>query len=105
MPPQVAAQMGSRTMTHCVKTGERKWSDRDKRQTERRASKCQQTDVKVESNKIMWKLTCADGTSGEGTITHNGKDAYKMDSVINSPQVGAIKTSIEGRKIADSCEK
>jgi hypothetical protein len=51
-------------------------------------------------------VKCADGTTGEGTVTHNGKDAYKMEMTMNTPRSPApIKMSTEGRKIADTCEK
>jgi hypothetical protein len=49
-------------------------------------------------------MKCVDGTSGEGSITHNGKDAYKMDMAMNSPR-GNMKMSSEGKRIADTCEK
>lgn len=106
LPPEMAAQMGNRTMTHCVKPGERKWSDRQQGPMERGDRKCEQTDVSSSGNTFSWKMKCADGTTGEGTVTHNGKDAYKMDMVMNSPKApGPIKTSMEGKKIAETCEK
>ncbi len=105
LPPEMAAQMANRVMTHCVKPGERKWTDRQKSPMERGDKKCEQTDLKISGNTVSWKLSCADGTTGEGTVVHNGKDAYKMDSTMTSPKAPApIKVSIEGKKIADTCE-
>lgn len=106
LPPEIAAKMGDRTMTHCVKPGERKWADREKGPMDRGDRKCEQTELKSEGNTISWKMKCADGTSGEGTVVHNGKDSYKMESVMNSPKSpGPIKMVVEGKKIADTCEK
>jgi hypothetical protein len=102
MPPEMAAKMGSHTMTHCVKPGERKWSEQ--RNPNDRDKQCEQTDMKVEGSKVSWKMKCKDGTTGEGTVTHNGKDAYKMDMAMNSPR-GNMKMITEGKRIADVCEK
>ena len=103
LPPEIAAQMGNRTMTHCVKPGERKWSEQ-RNPNDRGDQQCEQTDMKVDGNKVTWKMKCKDGTSGEGTVTHNGKDAYKMDMAMNSPG-GNMKMQTEGKRIADTCEK
>ena len=103
LPPEVAAQMGNRTMTQCVKPGERKWSEQ-RNPNDRGDRQCEQTDMKVDGNKVSWKMTCKDGTSGEGTVTHNGKDAYKMDMAMNSPR-GNMKMQMEGKRIAEVCEK
>ena len=103
MPPEVAAKMGNQTMTHCVKPGERKWTEQ-RNPNDRGDRKCEQTDMKVEGNKVSWKMACKDGTSGEGTVTHNGKDAYRMDMTMNMQQ-GSMKMQTEGKRIADTCEK
>jgi hypothetical protein len=102
MPPEMAAKMGSRTTTYCVKPGERKWNEQ--RNPDDRDRQCEQTDMKVEGNKSSWKMRCKDGTTGEGSVTHNGKDAYKMDMAMNSPR-GNMKMQMEGKRIADTCEK
>ena len=102
LPPEMAAKMGSHTMTHCVKPGERKWSEQ--RNPNDRDKQCEQTDMKVDGNKVSWKMKCKDGTTGEGTVTHNGKDAYKMDMAMNSPH-GNMKMQSEGKRIAATCEK
>ena len=60
--------------------------------------------MRVEGNKVSWKMTCKDGTTGEVTVTHNGKDAYKMDMAMNSPR-GNMKMQSEGKRIADTCQK
>ena len=85
MPPEMAAKMGERVMTQCVKPGEKKWSEQ-RPPDARGESKCEQTDMKVSGNTVAWKMKCADGTTGEGTVTHNGKDAYKMNMTMNSPR-------------------
>ena len=103
MPPELAAKMGNQTMTHCVKPGERKWTEQ-RNPHDRGDRKCEQTDMKVEGNKVSWKMACKDGTTGEGTVTHNGKDAYKMDMTMNMQQ-GSMKMQTEGKRIADTCEK
>ena len=102
MPAEMAAKMGAQTITHCVKPGERKWSEQ--RSPNDRDRQCEQTDMKVNGNKVSWKMKCKDGTTGEGTVTHNGRDAYKMDMAMNSPR-GNMKMQTEGKRIADSCEK
>jgi hypothetical protein len=108
LPPEVAAKMGgagfNNTMTHCVKPGERKWSDREKGPMERSDRKCEQSDVKIDGNTISWKVKCADGTQGDGTVVHNGKDAYTLDTNMTTPR-GSVKMHIDGKKIADTCEK
>jgi hypothetical protein len=104
MPPEMAAKMaGGMTVTHCVKAGERKWNDQ-RAPMERGERKCEPVESKVAGNKVSWKLKCADGTTGEGTMTHNGKDAYSMNMTMNSPR-GSMSMKSEGKKIADTCEK
>ena len=49
-------------------------------------------------------MACKDGTSGEGMVIHNGKDAYKMDITMNMKQ-GSMKMQTEGKRIAATCEK
>lgn len=102
MPPELAGKLGNHTITHCIKPGERKWSEQ--RNPNEREKQCEQTDTKVDGNKVSWKMACKDGTTGEGTVTHNGKDSYKMDMAMNSPH-GNMKMQSEGKKIADTCEK
>ena len=103
LPPEMAAKMGAHTMTHCVKPGERKWNEQ-RNPNDRTDKQCEQTDMKTDGNKVSWKMACKDGTTGEGTVTHNGKDAYKMDMAMNSPR-GNMKIQTEGKRIADTCEK
>ena len=103
MPPEMAEKMGSRVITQCVKPGERKWNDQNP-PGERGEPKCEQTEMKMSGNTASWKMKCTDGTTGEGSMTHNGKDAYKMDMAMNSPR-GNMKMQTEGKRIADTCEK
>ena len=103
MPPEMAAKMGNMTVTQCIKAGEQKWNE------QRGASrpgepKCDPVESKVEGNKVTWKLRCADGTSGEGVITHNSRDAYKMNVTMKSPK-GSMKMESVGRRIAETCDK
>ena len=103
MPPEMAAKMGGgMTITHCVKPGERKWNEQ--RSADRGERKCDPVETKTDGNKVRWKLKCADGTTGEGTVTHNGEDAYTMNMIINSPG-GSMTMKTEGKKIAETCEK
>ena len=103
MPPEMAAKMGSRVTTHCVQPGEKKWTDQQP-PSERGEHKCEQTDMKMSGNSVSWKMKCVDGTTGEGTMTHNGKDAYKMEMAMNSPR-GNMTMQTEGKRIAETCEK
>ena len=104
MPPEMAAKMpGGMVMTHCVKPGERKWNEQ-RSPGERGERKCESVETKTDGNKVMWKLKCADGTSGEGVVSHNGKDAYTMNMTMNS-QRGSMTMKMEGKKIAETCEK
>ena len=101
--PGLPPGAGNNTVTQCVKPGERKWSDQ-RNPGDRGDRKCEQTDMKVEGNKVSWKMACKDGISGEGTVTHNGKDAYKMDMAMNLPG-GNMKMQIEGKRLAETCEQ
>ena len=103
MPAEMAGKFGSQTMTHCVKPGERKWSEQ-RSPNDRADKQCEQTEMKADGNRVSWKMKCKDGTSGEGAVTHNGKDAYKMDMTMNMAQ-GSMKMQSEGKRIADTCEK
>lgn len=100
LPPEMAAMMGNRTMTHCVKPGQGKWTD----QSNPRDKKCDAVDTRTDGNKTMWKVKCADGTTGEGAVTYNGKDAYISEMTINSKE-GKMKMKSEGKRIADTCDK
>ncbi len=102
MPPEMAGKLGNQIITHCVKPGERKWSEQ--RNPNDRERQCEQTEMKTEGNKVSWKMKCKSGMSGEGSVTHNGKDAYKMDMTMNMQQ-GSMKMQSEGKRIADTCEK
>ena len=99
LPPEMAAQMGNRTMTHCVKPGEGKWTDQSS-PNDHGEKKCEAIETKSNGN----KLKCPDGTTGEGTVTHNGKDAYTSEMTINSKQ-GTMKMKSEGKRIAATCDK
>lgn len=103
LPPEMAAQMGNRAMTHCVKPGEGKWTDQ-RGPNDRGDKKCEALDTKTDGNKMMWKMKCADGTTGEGVVTHNGKDAYTSEMTINTKQ-GTMKMKSEGKRIAATCDK
>ena len=104
MPPEVAAKMGGgMVMTQCVKLGERKWNEQ-RSPGERGERKCDPVESKADGNKVTWKLKCADGTTGEGVVSHNGKDAYTVNMTMNS-QRGSMIMKMEGKKIAETCEK
>ena len=103
MPPEMVGKFGSRTMTHCVKPGERKWSEQ-RNPNDRGDKQCEPAESKVEGNKVTWKVKCKDGTSMDGTVTHNGKDAYTMDMLMNSAR-GNMKMHSEGKRIAATCQK
>ncbi len=103
MPPGMAEKMGKTTLTQCIKAGERKWNEQPaaKRPGE---PKCDPVETKADGNKMTWKVRCADGSSGEGVVTHNGRDSYKMNMTMKSPQ-GSMKMETEGRRIAETCDK
>ncbi len=103
MPAEMAAKMGDRTTTYCVKPGERKWNEQ--RNMSDRVKQCEQTDLKVDGAKTSWKMNCKDGTTGEGSITHNGKDAYQTEMTMNMKGSTKVKMQSEGRRIAGTCEK
>lgn len=103
MPPEMAAKMGNRVITTCVKPGEQKWNEQ-RNPNEKGDRKCEQTELKFDGNKVMWKMKCIDGTTGEGVLAHNGKDSYTHTMNINSPR-GAMKSVTEGKRIAETCEK
>ncbi len=103
MPPEMAAKINNRVTTQCVQPGQHKWNEQ-RDPNEKGERRCEQTDMKVSGNTVSWKLQCKDGTTGEGSITHNGKDAYKMEMTMNTAR-GTMKMQTEGKKIADTCEK
>lgn len=103
MPAEMAARMGARVFTQCVKPGEQKWNDQ-RNPNEKGERKCEQTDLKFDGNKVMWKMKCIDGTTGEGVLSHNGKDSYTHTMSLNSPR-GNMKSVTEGKRVADTCEK
>jgi hypothetical protein len=103
LPPEAAAKMGNMTVTHCVKPGERRWNEQ-RAPMDRGDRKCDPSSTKVDGNKVSWSIKCADGTTGAGTLTHNGKDAFSMNMAFESPR-GSMKMSTEGKKIAETCEK
>ena len=103
MPPEMAGKMGAHTITRCVKPGERKWSEQ-RNPSDRAEKQCEPAESKVDGNKVTWKVKCKDGTSMDGIVTHNGKDAYTMDMLMNSAR-GNMKMHSEGKRIADTCQK
>ena len=103
MPPEMAGKMGARTVTQCVKPGEKKWSEQ-RNPNDRGEKQCEPAESKVEGNKVTWKVKCKDGFTAEGTVTHNGKDAYTGDALINSAG-GTLKMHSEGKRIAATCQK
>ena len=103
MPPEMVGKFGSSTITQCVKSGEKKWSEQ-RNPNDRGEKQCEPAESKVEGNKVTWKVKCKDGTSMDGTVTHNGKDAYTMDMVMNSER-GNMKMHSEGKRIAATCQK
>ncbi|MEI6737298.1 MAG: DUF3617 family protein [Pseudomonadota bacterium] len=103
MPAEMAAKMGNMTVKHCVKPGERKWTEQ-RNPHERGDRKCEPPETKTDGNKVSWHMKCADGATVDGTVTHNGKDAYTMDMTMSSKR-GNMKMHSEGKKIADTCEK
>ena len=104
LPPEMAAKMGNRVITQCIKPGERKWTDARAPGPGGQQGKCDPVEPKIDGNKISWELKCADGTTGNGTVTHNGKDAYTMVMEMNS-QRGQMKMNMDGKRIAETCEK
>ncbi len=103
MPPEAAAKMGNMTVTHCIKPGERKWNEQ-RAPMDRGERKCEPVDSKMDGNTVSWKFKCVDGTLGEGTVVHNGKDAYKMKMTVNGPR-GSMKMESEGKRLTETCEK
>ncbi len=103
MPAEMAAKMGNMSVTHCIKPGERKWNEQ-RAPMDRGERKCDVVDSKVDGNQVSWKMRCTDGTHGDGSVVHNGKDAYKMTMNMNSPR-GSMKMMSEGKRIAATCEK
>ena len=104
MPPEMVANMAQgMTVKQCIKPGERKWNDQ-RGPMQRGERKCDSVESSVSGNKISWKLKCADGTKGEGSVTHNGKDAFSSTMTMSGAQ-GSMKIVSEGKKIAETCDK
>ena len=105
MPPEMAAKMANgMTVTRCIKPGEATWNEQRTPMMPRGEGKCDPVLPKVDGNTVTWSLKCVDGTTGDGKLTHNGKDEYKMKMSVNSPR-GSMTMNMEGKKIADICEK
>jgi hypothetical protein len=105
MPPEIAAKMANgMTATRCVKPGEVKWNEQRTPMMPRGEGECDPVQPKVDGSTVTWSLKCVDGTTGDGKLTHNGKDEYKMKMNVSSPR-GSMTMNMEGRKIADTCDK
>lgn len=107
MPPEMAAKMGQgMTFNMCVQPGDqRKWMDGAHRGPMGRGDRqCEPSDVKQDGNKVSWKVKCADGSHGEGSMSHNGKDAYSMNVSFTGPR-GSMTMQGQGKKIAATCDK
>ena len=101
----VATRMEDKVFTICITAANRrKWSERMKNQGVLSTQHCERTDIKSDGNKVTWKMRCDNGASGEGTVTHNGRDAFTIVKNISSAK-GNMKKTIEGKKIAETCER
>jgi hypothetical protein len=100
MPAEMAAKMGAKVFTHCIVAGKNKWSDEHSPSAQR---SCERTDMKVSGNDISWKMKCKEGITGDGTVKHNGKDAYTMTVNMASPR-GVMKMQSEGKRLSATCD-
>ncbi len=100
MPAEMAAKMGAKVFTHCIVAGKNKWSDEHSPSAQR---SCERTDMKVSGNEISWKMVCKEGITGDGTVKHNGKDAYTMNLNMTSPR-GVMKMQSEGKLLSATCD-
>jgi len=67
-----------------------------------RDEKCKVTDVKRTGQRMTWKTTCRDGSSGEGDITW-GKDSY--DGAMKMHTHGQVmRMKISGKKVGGECD-
>lgn len=100
-----ATRMEDKVFTICVtETNRRKWSERMKNQGVNSSQHCERTDIKSEGNSVTWKMRCDNGASGDGTVTHNGRDAFTIVKNLSSAK-GNIKKTVDGKKIAEICER
>lgn len=107
LPPEMAAKMGQgMTFNMCIQPGDqRKWTDGAQRGPMARGDRqCEPSDMKQEGNKVSWKVKCADGSHGEGSMSHNGKDAYSMNVSFTGPR-GSMTMQGQGKKIGETCDK
>jgi hypothetical protein len=67
-----------------------------------RDEKCKVTDLKRSGPRMTWKLTCRDGSSGEGDVTWS-KDSY--DGLIKMRTHGQeMRMKVKGRKVGGYCD-
>lgn len=107
LPPEMAAKVNQgMTINMCIQPGDqRKWMDSAQRGPMGRGERqCEHSDMKQEGNKVSWKMKCADGSHGEGNMSHNGKDAYAMNVSFTGPR-GSMTMQGQGKKIAETCDK
>ncbi len=64
--------------------------------------KCRVTDMKRSGARMTWKMTCEDGSSGEGDMTWE-KDAYR-GTVIMRTQGHEMNMKMAGRKLGGDCD-
>ena len=101
----LVTRMEDKVFTICITAAtRRKWSERMKNQGVLRTQHCERTDIMSDGNKVTWKMRCDNGASGDGTVTHNGRDAFTIVKNISSAK-GNMKRTIEGKKIAETCER
>ena len=87
------------TMERCITPQEASSNEPPKA---RQDSQCKVADIKVDGNTVSWKLTCAQGVSGEGSATYSG-DSYSGVSHIKMN--GAEFTQKFSGKYVGPCEK
>jgi hypothetical protein len=67
-----------------------------------RDEKCKITDLKRSGQRMTWKMTCRDGTSGEGDVTW-GKDTY--DGTMRMRTHGQeMRMKMKGKKVGGDCD-
>ncbi len=69
-------------------------------------SSCKATDQKIDGNKVTWKMSCADKTTGEGEMVFKG-DSYAGKitmTMAQGPMPGPMTMQLTGKRVGD-CEK
>jgi hypothetical protein len=96
MPPQV--------MQRCITKKDLADAERTLPGPQAGDSRCKSTDHKMQGNTAPWKMACADGTTGSGTVTYNDTTYTSTITMLQGGQPPAMIMHQNGRHLG-ACRK